>query len=218
MALKGLVLQRPGDPPCSLQRPQMVAGGSKLTVCGTSVCGCSWVTGPPQASSLITTRLPSALLGRGPPRGLCGGCLALFRLLGAPRPPRGSGCEPAQHASPCALHGLHHRPPSPPLCGPCTPLLHASGHCPGEASEGGPLACQGHGPAGRHPHGHTKSRRARGSPPCLPHLRVSVPAPPAPVGGLLPTSALVGAVGTSPLSRAGDGRPWGLPADWMLTH
>lgn len=37
-------------------------------------------------------------------------------------------------------------------------------------------------------------------PPCLPHLRVSVPAPPAPVGGLLPTSALVGAVGTSPLS------------------
>lgn len=131
---------------------------------------------------------------------------------GSQRPP---GLPEAQAAN---QHSTRPRVPCmdsitgcPALCcaGPCAPLLHASGHRPGEASAGGLLACQGHGPAGRHLRGHTEFRWARGSPPCLPHLQVSVPAPPAPVGGLLPTSALVGVVGTSPPSPpSAPGRQW----------
>lgn len=131
---------------------------------------------------------------------------------GSQRPP---GLPEAQAAN---QHSTRPRVPCmdsitgcPALCcaGPCAPLLHASGHRPGEASAGGPLACQGHGPAGRHPREHTEFRQARGSPPCLPHLQVSVPAPPTPVGGLLPTSALVGVVGTSPPSPPSAlGRRW----------
>ena len=62
MALKDLVLPRPGDPSADYRGHGWWRG--RAAYCPLNgVCGRSWVTRPPWAGSLITARLPGALLG-----------------------------------------------------------------------------------------------------------------------------------------------------------
>lgn len=161
-----------------------------------------------------------------PSCGLCGGCLALLRFLGARRGPQASprlrprtstarvpvcpAWTPSQAAQPSAVRG-----PVLPFCTPLgtaqeRPVQEGFWHvrataqladiCVDTQSSDGPAA----------PRLVCLTSRSRFQP--LPHLLVAFFPP------LLLWGWWARPHRARPLPRAGNGRPWGLPPDWRLMH
>lgn len=123
LALKDLVLPRPGDPNADYRGHGWWRGRAAYCLLN-GVCGRSWVTGPPWAGSLISPCLPGALRGpwsshaasvvdASPSSGFSGLTSAEQRPLGLPE-------ARAQTSTACVPTCPAWTPPRatwPPLCG-----------------------------------------------------------------------------------------------------